>query len=727
MPQSLIRLSWSTIAAVAVFVPTSSLRADSPGHARVVCPPKCAVPGTPAIHPLMPAMPDAAPLPGIPDAPPTPSMPDAMPMPGTPDAVPMPDAAPMPMPTDPTLPPEAPAPDATTPDTPTPDPATPDATTPDDAANMPEPLTNPADDAASQTPLDLSFDTGIAAGGNEVAYANNPNMLGDLLRATRNVSFAYNLAGDVAGTNANGTVLFRNTKVSENNTAIPRNRVSFRYNWFHNGAQIDGFRAAPLDIPGGSPGRPFPPTVRSPLDLSRNGRTLPGGLTLPDGTTFVNEGQFGTVRMSNADFEQFRAQFDQFGRFYEGSRSATRFDNVQPLNNGTETQLQLFRLLQNPEIVDDTRKYDIHQYTIGWEQTFLNDNASLEVRIPFSNSIDSSLDLTGTQFIDDGFSRFLLADASNPNTLGGTDFELRDLQLIAKGLLYTRPKYAVSAGLGLTIPTADDVSLSIVDAFQDPFDPAADNDFGRTDGREGNLADVIRTRSVDVENESVGLAPFLAIAAAPTDRLFFNGFVQVDVPVNQDSVNITQTNFNRNVAGGSRGTAGRDIITQSSVSGKLRDQALLNLDVGGGYWLYRDPSNRGLTGLASLFELHYTTTLQDADILESQSFLQSGDERRAIAVAPQRDPVTGITIPDRSPALEAPLRIGNTENRLDILNATIGGVAVINEQATLAIGAGMPLRTDGGDKLFDVEVQAQFNLFFDRLGAGAFGNPSSFR
>lgn len=688
MPQSLIRLSWSTIAAVAMFVPANSLQAESPGYARVVCPPKCAVPGAPATHPLMPAMPDAAPIPGFSDAPPTPGMPDAMPTPGTPEAAPMPSppgTAPMPMPTDPTLPPEAPAPDATTPDAPTPDPVTPDpatpdattpdtttpdTTTPDDAANMPEPLTSPGDDTAPapQTPLDLSFDSGLAAGGDEVAYADNPNMLGDLLRATRNVTFPYNLAGDDSGSDANGTVLIRNTKVSENNTAIPRNRVSFRYNWFHNGAQVDGLRLQPFsENPGGTIGVPLvgSPPQSDPTLININGRTVI--LDSPDS-------RFGVAP-------------------FEGNR-----------------------ILRNQANVAASRNYDVHQYTIGWEQTFLDDNASLEVRVPFTNSVDSDLNLTATRAFSEQFGEFRFVEPVG-DTLGGTDFELRDLQFVLKGVLYNSRSTVISSGLGVTIPTAEDVSVVTTDAIRVPADDDLNpiGDFPTDLVGTGQVARFVRTRDIEIENETYSLSPFLAVASAPTDRIFFNGFLQVDLPIGQDNVRIRQRNVDTFLLDP---TQIGSIVYDSPVgNGKIRDQSLLHIDLGGGYWLYRDPEARGLTGFASLFELHYTTTLQDADVFEQQS--QIIDARGNVLFVPRGADGIGV---ERSAT-----RVGNTSNRLDILNATVGGVAVINEQATLAIGAGMPLRTDGGDKLFDVEVQAQFNLFFDRLGEGAFGNPSSFR
>ena len=48
---------------------------------------------------------------------------------------------------------------------------------------------------------------------------------------------------------------------------------------------------------------------------------------------------------------------------------------------------------------------------------------------------------------------------------------------------------------------------------------------------------------------------------------------------------------------------------------------------------------------------------------------------------------------------------------MDIVNATVGNMLVIGERTTLALGAGLPLRS-GTDKTFDFEVQAQLNYYF---------------
>jgi hypothetical protein len=124
--------------------------------------------------------------------------------------------------------------------------------------------------------------------------------------------------------------------------------------------------------------------------------------------------------------------------------------------------------------------------------------------------------------------------------------------------------------------------------------------------------------------------------------------------------------------------------------GTIEDQSLLQLDIGGGYWLYRNPMAQYVTGIASLLELHYTTTLEDADILTFQ-------------------PQPVLFEFDRA-TREFPTRVGNLANRVDFLNLTIGGVIEIDRDATLAVGYVAPLRDDF-DRTFDGELNVQFNLY----------------
>jgi len=81
----------------------------------------------------------------------------------------------------------------------------------------------------------------------------------------------------------------------------------------------------------------------------------------------------------------------------------------------------------------------------GLEKTLLNDSASLEVRIPFANGLNSDQ----------------LVDGVNEN-LQATEFG--NIGLALKRMLFGSANFGVSAGVGMVLPTADDVP------FFDDFD-----------------------------------------------------------------------------------------------------------------------------------------------------------------------------------------------------------------------------------------------------------------
>jgi hypothetical protein len=163
-----------------------------------------------------------------------------------------------------------------------------------------------------------------------------------------------------------------------------------------------------------------------------------------------------------------------------------------------------------------------------------------------------------------------------------------------------------------------------------------------------------------VDDESAHLQPFLGYLATPTDRLFFQAFAQLDID-----------------------TRGNDVFYTDSGSmqrfGTVQDQTLLYLDASIGYWLYQNPGRRGgITGIAPMFELHYTTTLEDADIASGAG---------------------GAVL------------FGNTFNRLDVLNATAGVTLMIGDRSTLTFAGSAPM-DDFPDRFFDGEGMVLYNWMF---------------
>ena len=232
-------------------------------------------------------------------------------------------------------------------------------------------------------------------------------------------------------------------------------------------------------------------------------------------------------------------------------------------------------------------------------------------------------------FFDDRCSvelRMPFTDAFGSSTPGsimeGGNFG--NLAVSVKRLIWRTPTWAAAIGLGIDLPTGSDVT-----------------------GRAGSAAFVMH-------NDAVHLLPYIGFLSAPNDRFFYQGFLQVDVATNGNRIDFVGANL-----------------------GKLDDQNLLYLDMAAGYWLCRYPQATRFKGLASVLELHYTSTLQDSDV---------------------------VTTPQG--AFDT-LNLSNSHNRVDVLNLTVGLHAEVG-QTTFRIGGVFPLRT-GSDKQFDSEIVASVN------------------
>ncbi len=503
-------------------------------------------------------------------------------------------------------------------------PTTPDQVPPVETPQMPE------------TPELASLSTPQAGLGTpDTAFGRVPNMMGDLLRGFRSVSFQYNGGGDFAPILSAGSTTLRNTKVAENNSAIPRDRLTFRYNFFNNATAVQGYKTAPTD------------------------------------------------------------------------QTVSNFPSFVATNPNAQIPIQ--------RIIPTTKNYDAHFYTFGFEKTFWDRMASIELRVPFATTLSARQNFIGSKQVPGtgagpGLTSFAgipvnvpvgAAPLVTPGTdvLGASATQIQDLSFILKRVLYISAdsRFLLSGGLGVTAPTAPDVKVTVVDSYDDlqGFEP---------NGSVFDLSNLgsatnIRRRDITVKNQIWDMAPFLAMVATPTNRTFVNGFFQVDVPLNSADVYYRETRtdivardiFPNTTAMNSFGTFGPNgsegVLKQQ---GKISGQSLLQMDLGGGYWLYRNPTARGITGLASLMELHYTTTLENADIVNFQPQPQLFN--------------TGLS------TFEAPTRIGNLANRIDILNLTLGGVVQVANAGTLAVGYVAPLR-NGMNRTFDGELNVQFNLY----------------
>jgi hypothetical protein len=263
------------------------------------------------------------------------------------------------------------------------------------------------------------------------------------------------------------------------------------------------------------------------------------------------------------------------------------------------------------------RQEPLDRYTLGLEKTFFDGWTSFELRMPLIGSFDTQLQSVGIS--------------------GGN---IGNLTAVFKSLLYMDYGTAIGAGMAVETPTGSDSFTR----------------FG--------------TATLQFRNQSAHLLPYIGFIWSPGDPrwgwgdgLFLTGFAQIDLNTRGNVVNVRP-----------------DSGVPATSLGLLTDQNLGFLDLGAGYWLFRDPYAPRLTGLAAITELHYTTTLQDAD-------------RLAATVNNQ------------------PFVVGNSSNRFDVLNGTIGVQALLFEASSLRVAGVFPIGNEDR-RLFDSEVQVQFNRRF---------------
>jgi hypothetical protein len=149
----------------------------------------------------------------------------------------------------------------------------------------------------------------------------------------------------------------------------------------------------------------------------------------------------------------------------------------------------------------------------------------------------------------------------------------------------------------------------------------------------------------------------MAIQSA-NQRTFIQGIAQLDFDLN-----------------------GNKIVVDSaydSTDGRLQDQSLAFLSLSVGSWLHRDQAAPNVTGLLALLEAHYTRTLNDADVVGSNSW--------STPVFTSRD------------------------GGLNCMNLTF---ALHFEMRSLDVRTGVVVPV-GEDKPFDCEFGVQVNYWFGR-------------
>jgi hypothetical protein len=128
----------------------------------------------------------------------------------------------------------------------------------------------------------------------------------------------------------------------------------------------------------------------------------------------------------------------------------------------------------------------IQRYMPGFEKTFFNGWASIDIRAPFADAQNPNI------------------NTLTPNALKSTVFGNTSVTL--KTLLWRTDRAAISGGFGVNTPTAGNVQLLTSSATG--------------------------VQSITINNDAVHLLPFLGLWLRPTERVFVTGFVQMDLDAN---------------------------------------------------------------------------------------------------------------------------------------------------------------------------------------------------
>ncbi len=262
---------------------------------------------------------------------------------------------------------------------------------------------------------------------------------------------------------------------------------------------------------------------------------------------------------------------------------------------------------------------DVSRFIVGTERVLIDDLVSLELRLPIAATYASEQEIA----------------VGGISPAADRDMEIGNLGILGKLVLLRTQSLLWSTGLGIGTPTADDTLLT-------------------SRGQE-----LIR-----IENQSVQILPFVGLLARLNREWTVQGYAQLDIDANGNPISANNNLFNPQLG-------------QMQNIGRFNDSTLLHLDFAATRRLYQSRcQNASLASILGNAELHYTSTLQDSDLVA-----QNG------------------------------VRYSNLQDRFDIVNATVGSHIVFNNGLVITPAMTVPLST-GLDEQFDYEATVQANFFY---------------
>jgi hypothetical protein len=215
-------------------------------------------------------------------------------------------------------------------------------------------------------------------------------------------------------------------------------------------------------------------------------------------------------------------------------------------------------------LIGDLRN-DINRFTPGVEKTFADGWTSIEVRTPFAATVAS------TQTID----------PSDPcGVADAQDVEFGNMSVIFKSVIAIGDTWAVTGGMQVMLPTADDVLV-----LGSPGGPAV----------------------VRVDNQSTRLMPFTGFIWAPNETFFGQSLLQIDTAANGNPAYLK--------------TPGQNAL---DYVGQLEYPTFMYLSFSGGYWAYKSDVTR-LTGFAPIVEVHVNQAFEGSDVIQTTQYRLGAD------------------------------------------------------------------------------------------------------
>jgi hypothetical protein len=296
---------------------------------------------------------------------------------------------------------------------------------------------------------------------------------------------------------------------------------------------------------------------------------------------------------------------------------------------------------------------NVNRFTAGFEKTLFSDKFSIEFRLPFATTFDSNITIDGS------------GEYGPPGNTALTNqhaIELGNAFFLTKALLWKADTTAVSTGLGVGLPTASDINVT------------------RSDGE--NLYRIV--------NGSPHLMPYVGGVWTPSERWFIQSMAQLDFDLTGNRVVINEDPNKQASADG--------VFVDA---GKLKFPIFAFVDLSLGYWFWHLPpgSDRFITGLAGMFELHYNQTLGDFDSVSAPMINSVGQQQE-------------YWNPNTQSLQPLALQVGGSGS-FSSLDLTAGFNIEIRDDAYLSLGVCVPTFGGTGHE-FDYEVRANFSYYFGR-------------